>query len=80
MPPKAKKPAAAAAANSKASSPAPESKPAASKESTPAHDDTDKTTGIGKPDKAAYDGEQESIKREIEAVQTKLVRTLLVMV
>lgn len=28
----------------------------------------------GKPDKAAYDTEQEKIKRDIDAAQTKLVR------
>jgi len=30
-------------------------------------------TASGKPDKAAYDAEQEKIKSEIEALQAKLV-------
>jgi hypothetical protein len=30
--------------------------------------------GFGKPDKAAYDSEQEDIKKQIDAIQTKLVR------
>lgn len=34
-------------------------------------------TGSGKPDKAAYDAEQERIKTEIDSLQTKLVRALL---
>lgn len=32
-------------------------------------------TGTGKPDKVAYDAEQETIKKEIEKYQTQVVRT-----
>lgn len=31
-------------------------------------------SGLGKPDKAAHDAEQDSIKKEIDAAQAKLVR------
>jgi hypothetical protein len=33
--------------------------------------------GTSRPDKAAYDTEQEKLKKEIEALQTKLVRLAL---
>ena len=43
--------------------------------STPVPQDTsaDAKTPASKPDKAAYDAEQENIKKEIDALQTKLV-------
>jgi hypothetical protein len=34
------------------------------------------STGQGRPDKATYDAEQENIKKEIDAIQVKLVRRL----
>jgi hypothetical protein len=49
--------------------------------SSPAPSKTDLSgptvTGSGKPDKAAYDAEQERIRTEIDSLQTKLVRALL---
>ena len=38
-----------------------------------ANQNVEEPTASGKPDKAAYDAEQEKIKSEIEALQAKLV-------
>lgn len=37
------------------------------------HETTATSTGLGRPDKVAYDAEQEKIKKEIDTVQVKLV-------
>lgn len=81
MPPAAKSKGAAAAPNGGApKAKAQKSAPSTNGTTTPvpeAAKDTAKdaqAAGAGKPDKAAYDAEQEQLKKSIGALQTKLVR------
>jgi hypothetical protein len=48
--------------------------PAASTPTPDAQADVSQAGSIAKPDKAVYDAEQEKLKKEIDELQTKLVR------
>ena len=79
MPPKIKN----TQSNSSAKGKQSKSSPSASGTTTPIppHDESDPktlTTGrVTRPDKAAYDAEQNKLKKEIEALEVKMVRCAL---
>lgn len=79
MPPKVK----STQSNSSAKGKQAKSSPSASGTTTPVvpHDETDvkgSSTGrVSRPDKAAYDAEQNSIKKEIEALEAQMVRSTM---
>jgi hypothetical protein len=74
MPPKSK----ANGAGAKATKPE-KATPSASGTSTPIPDGGAAASGgsFGKPDKAAYDTEQDQLRKKIDEIQTKLVRPLI---